>query len=386
MNPPSLPRESNIDTLAFAETLTHADTSYKFFWLLGLLEILEGRGFSTKATISFSEVCFAMLRRVKAPVRRFNFFLGAHDQFHLHLETMERQADDDAWDKTGDMPQWPAFAQACNDLTKYVPFRWARPFVKKEIADTVRRTRNQREINIAIAVALVQKTEGANPPPYVIMDIDRGGNSGIIVHPLWADYFRRNAEVIKGWCLWHLANFTQTRNPNLPAIVAKLSAEGDRTNQLKKQRDFWKALFPAMGGMKCIYSRRELTAGAFELDHYVPWSFVGHDGLWNLIPAHPSVNSSKSDNLPNDRYLAPMVEAHHRALVARKEHFPRKWNDLLDSYVADLKLTRDNLTDKGKLRNAYKDFIPPLIDLAKANRFNSGWIWKSKTPLLEKRG
>ena len=384
MNPPPLPCQSNLDIPVFAKTLTGATASYKFFWLLGLLEILGKRGFDANEPIAFPEICFAMLRRAKAPIRRFNLSFGAHDHLHEHLEKLERQAGNGAWDKTGGMPSLPAFNQACRYLSRFVLYRWIRPFVKKETAGAGGPTRNEELVNQAITKALARKTKSTNPPPYVI---DRQGNGSIIFHPLWADYFRRNAEVIKGWCLWHLANFVQSRNPNIPAIVAKLAYEGDRNNQLANQRDFWRAIIPKLGEVRCIYSRRELSANDFVLDHYVPWSFVGHDGLWNLIPAHPSVNSSKSDNLPDDRYLAPMVEAHHRALVTRKEHFPkiRRWDGLLDSYVADLKLPRDNLTDKAKLQAAYQSFIPPLIDLAKANHFKADWVWCSKTPLWEGR-
>ena len=70
-------------------------------------------------------------------------------------------------------------------------------------------------------------------------------------------------------------------------------------------------------------------------------------------------------------------------MVMRKEYSPQKWDGLLDSYVADLKLPREDLTDKAKLQAAYQDFIRPLIDLARANRFKANWVWKSKTPLWE---
>ena len=35
------------------------------------------------------------------------------------------------------------------------------------------------------------------------------------------------------------------------------------------------------------------------VDHFVPWSFVANDELWNLIPMESSLNSSKSNYLPD---------------------------------------------------------------------------------------
>ena len=57
----------------------------------------------------------------------------------------------------------------------------------------------------------------------------------------------------------------------------------------------------------------------------------------------------------------------------------------MESYIADLKLTKADLTDSNKLSAAYRLFIPPLIELAKANRFEDGWVYHSKTPILDGR-
>ena len=36
----------------------------------------------------------------------------------------------------------------------------------------------------------------------------------------------------------------------------------------------------------------------YDVDHFVPWSFVMNDELWNLMPIDSSLNSSKSNRLP----------------------------------------------------------------------------------------
>lgn len=62
--------------------------------------------------------------------------------------------------------------------------------------------------------------------------------------------------------------------------------------------------------------------------------------------------------------------------MVHKQYFAKKWRTLLESYVADLRLDFADLTDKGKLNNAYRVLIPPLITLAKANRFSPDWIYE----------
>ncbi|MFN5883821.1 MAG: HNH endonuclease domain-containing protein, partial [Bacteroidota bacterium] len=53
-----------------------------------------------------------------------------------------------------------------------------------------------------------------------------------------------------------------------------------------------------VGSIQCIYTNNDLVIGNYAVEHFVPYSFVSHDLMWNLIPADTSFNSSKSDKLP----------------------------------------------------------------------------------------
>ena len=41
-----------------------------------------------------------------------------------------------------------------------------------------------------------------------------------------------------------------------------------------------------------------VTPKKYDVDHFIPWSFVMNDELWNLMPMDSSLNSSKSNKLP----------------------------------------------------------------------------------------
>ncbi|MBC7661541.1 MAG: methyltransferase domain-containing protein [Chitinophagaceae bacterium] len=49
----------------------------------------------------------------------------------------------------------------------------------------------------------------------------------------------------------------------------------------------------------CAWSKRLLTPGIVHIDHIIPYSAIGLNSLWNLVPTHPSVNLSKSDKMPD---------------------------------------------------------------------------------------
>ena len=47
---------------------------------------------------------------------------------------------------------------------------------------------------------------------------------------------------------------------------------------------------------------------SISIDHFVPWSYVAHDELWNLSPTTRSINSSKSNYLPDwDTYFPKLA-------------------------------------------------------------------------------
>lgn len=368
------PQHPDIDTSAFMKTLTRTTASYKFFWLLALLDILTRRNFDSKQPISIPEMTAAMLKHAWTPVCRFNLSLGKQDKIRSYIERIEKRGGV----KWTDCRSIEIASGAINkSLSDKVLYFWPRPFVEKEIKIGPK----ARDIKTAIVCALQEKSAGDSPPPYRI-DRERGC---IHVHSRWANYFKQNADLVRGWCLWSLASYLQVRNPNIPAVISKILADEHRPRALTRQRDFWIQIARKIDDLECIYSGRRLQHG-FELDHYVPWSFVGHDGLWNLIPAHPSVNSSKGDNLPHNRYLEKMAQMHHKALTVRQNSFPGKWNDLVESYIAHLRIPANAIADFGRLHRAYVDFVPPLIDLAKANRFKGEWTYDSGTPSVSEAG
>ncbi len=87
----------------------------------------------------------------------------------------------------------------------------------------------------------------------------------------------------------------QRCNPSTPAIANKLFPPQNRES-LTNETKYWKLILEH-SEINCIYSNAILKKESLSLDHYLPWSFVAHDQLWNLIPTIPSVNSAKSNNI-----------------------------------------------------------------------------------------
>lgn len=90
--------------------------------------------------------------------------------------------------------------------------------------------------------------------------------------------------------------YLQKRNPSVPGISDKLYPPQERN--LQKVKAYWKQVLEIKPIYE-IYGHNMLDITDLSIDHFVPWSYVAHDEFWNLHPTTRSINSSKSNNLPD---------------------------------------------------------------------------------------
>ena len=83
----------------------------------------------------------------------------------------------------------------------------------------------------------------------------------------------------------------------------------EKHKSLKKARKLWIATVDVTGNpLYEIYTGNELSIEEFDLDHFVPRSYVSNDELWNLTPMAKKLNSSKNNKLPAKGYIKNFVE------------------------------------------------------------------------------
>ena len=97
-------------------------------------------------------------------------------------------------------------------------------------------------------------------------------------------------------------------------ILNKIDESSKRSN-LSIYRDI---LYKEFESKNCFYCGKRLKPEQIHVDHFIPWSFIKDDNLWNLVLSCPACNMKKSDRLPdilflnriNDRNRTLLVEAH----------------------------------------------------------------------------
>lgn len=261
----------------------------------------------------------------------------------------------------------PEIAREIQSLGNYVPYRFLRPFFAQHL-----RGMNDWQIDRNIERLAEQTfTDPQNLPLYRFT-----GHPifAIVIQEEWYAYLNQNLAILTDFCLWNLVNYIQKKNPNIPNIPNKLFEPEHR--DLSRARAFWNLVFDQQGGLSCIYSGQMIDKHNFSLDHFLPWRFVAHDLLWNIIPTIKSVNSRKSDNLPDmTHYFEPFADLQFRGvqivIQASKPYLLEDYFSLLGIGSIDEIRRTSFMNFREKLSNA----IVPQYQIAVNMGFSSHWLY-----------
>lgn len=147
---------------------------------------------------------------------------------------------------------------------------------------------------------------------------------------------------------YELAKFLQKKNPlATPGILLE---EIENITQRESLQQF-QLMIMEHSGNSCFYTGKSLEQGrrSIAVDHFVPWSFVHSDELWNFVLTTGPLNSSKGSKLPAERYL--------EKLDARNRLFSQRG----DVYV------------KQYMENYQFNLLVKLYQYAELNGFEKGW-------------
>jgi transcriptional regulator with XRE-family HTH domain len=379
-----LPKSDTVDVSAFSRLLKKTTNSYKYLFFISLLDIAQRRQFDVLSPITFQEIIIEMLANAWYPHTYFKLSFGLQDKISDKLDSLSIDISDtkiifNDTDKKhlrriiSDQP----IEDIVSSLKRYVPFLLIRPFFEQEVkaskAGRKKRTNpgdDEQEI-VNLAAALFD-----NKKPLYRFDASLYKDcSSITLHPEWISYLENNYSIVRAWASWKWLKYMQQRNPNVPAIANKLFPPQER-GSLNHQKAYWKLILQQTN-LQCIYSKRTLPSSGFSLDHYLPWSFVAHDQLWNLIPTFPEVNSSKSNYLPDEKFFDKFVNLQHLGLSISQEIMGnKKWINYVEAYLADLKIDdKNDLLDLHILKAAYESTLSPLISIAIRQGF-ARWYYR----------
>ena len=315
-----LPEDDHLDIAKLTAVFADTTNSYKFYWLLA---ILDGLSAGESDRLPLRDLSLRMVAAVWYPLDYFKLSFGKQDGFRpiadfvsQHLTVDNRPTAPSLFVQLNRALAPAALTQLhkrVGVLLNWVPYRFIRPFFATE----THRLPDQ-QVNARVTELASQSTRA----PYHFLD------DAIEVHPAWAAYLRRHGGILRGFAYWHLVRFLQKHNPNVIGLSEKLEKPAERL--LNTARKFWKEYLTATPGLVCIYSGQPLTVANLSLDHFLPWSYVAHDQLWNIIPTPKAVNSAKNDWLPSvELYFEPYAAMQFAAF---QFHAAQGHQKLLEDY------------------------------------------------------
>ena len=351
-----LPNINHLPIHYLASCFNNTSATYKYYWFLSIIQSVEnGNG-----KINKRELFARMIANAWFTVNYFHISFGKQDKLQSAIEFIrefENLTIDEDRNKIFQSLIDTKNANTLNQLKYFnnqVPHWFLSPWFPRiqNETDTNREKRIYHESKAFNEKCL-----------YALHD------EIIEINPIWEEYLIDNAKVLKDFCYWNLSLFLQAKNPNVPDIPNKLIKPAVRNSLMKQRTQFWDIVVSELGGVECIYTGRQLMVGDYAIEHFVPYGFVSHDLIWNLIPADKSFNSSKSDKLPSiDKYFNSFFDLQKNAIEIVKDKNPT--NKFLEDYLTifpDLN-ELDNLP-LSFTKEKFKERIQPLITIASNNGF-----------------
>ena len=289
---------NSLNIESFSRMMKDPSYCYKFYWLEAIVQLIS-RG--VRET-TFEEIIDEMICNAWYSVR----------EFHIHLSGMQmdgqiRDGLERAVLRLSVLSDLPANAskveiknaiKAYNrelkaskeQLTNMVPYRALAGFFPEK----------EKNIQWGSKTRMVTYIQMINRDvvllPYTLGDSSKLKKE-VYFQPAWVEMIQDNTVSILGWVQYEKVKWLQNNNPEVPGLVYKLTPMDEKIRKLDKVRKLWEGILN-VSEVKDVFTERSIIPKKYDVDHFIPWSFVMNDELWNLMPMDSSLNSSKSNRLP----------------------------------------------------------------------------------------
>ena len=283
----NLPESEKLNIASLSRLFDNKSECYKLFWFQAILNaVCEGQ-----QEITFEELIDDMIADAWYMVTEYHLNLGPKDTLEKTVNYIAETTNMLPSVKKKVILDWlkeckdPVVNGFKRNLTLNVPFRLQAPFFEDFGAAEWNSGPKKLSEKINYQKHLIYYFIAYN-----------GLSTRIVIRPEWMDYLQENQEILRGWIQYNMITYLQRRNPSVPGISDKLYPPQERS--LTRVKKYWK-LLSELSEVHEIYGNGIMTPENISIDHFVPWSYVAHDEFWNLHPTTRSINSSKSNNLPD---------------------------------------------------------------------------------------
>ncbi len=290
--------KNELDMECFARMLESPTQCYKFYWLDAIMQLMQH-----KDEMTFQEIIYQMFWDAWYSVTEYHLYLGpqiqgkAENYIEHAIHVIEK-------DSSIQLPiqkeqfflllekNYHQIKSDVDGIIQNVPYRLLSSFLMDIGGNDPLWNQKKR------CIAYLEKLNETVCLPYIIID-GRGANKKILIHKYWKEVFLDNYTLIRDWIKLKKIRYLQDRNPGVPGIIYKLDAEQEKFRKLEAVRELWTSYAEIQQKpLIDMYDGKEIIEKQLSIDHFIPWSYVTNDELWNLVPMDRNHNSSKGNQLP----------------------------------------------------------------------------------------
>ena len=368
---------SSLEIDSFTGMLKDPSFCYKFYWLEAIVNLINQN--ITETTVG--EIIDEMIANAWYSVVEYHIHLSGFvkgdvvdglERAVLHLQQVSNLTSSASKSdiKEAIRKHNSDIRQEKTQLTYMVPYRALSGFFDK----------HESKVNWEKRTELIEYIKYFNSSivklPYVFGE-GTALKRAVVFNPDWIRMINDNTVEILGWIQYEKLRWLQNNNPEVPGLVYKLRP-GDNVRKLERVRNLWNGVLDCVE-IRDVYNNTKIDMADFEIDHFVPWSFVMNDELWNLMPMVSSLNSQKSNNLAEwDKFFKGFAENQFKMyeLVCERDGirslFEKCYKDNLHSIWA-----QQDLYKAGAKKNEFIEILSknmrPVYDSAKRQGYS---VWK----------
>lgn len=146
--------------------------------------------------------------------------------------------------------------------------------------------------------------------------------NGIILAEKGYDFMLKYKTELEKLNYYAWAKFMEKINEDdvLVRVLDKLELSTPKRDDLSMYRE---VLYKEFEECNCFYCGKKLSSlnSGIHVDHFIPWSYVKDDKLWNFVLSCPKCNERKNNKIPSEKYLG--------ILISRNEQM----KDVVDGFV-----------------------------------------------------
>lgn len=341
----NLPNSPEIEISKLTQIFNNRVATYKFYWFLAIIDSVE----NNQIEILKMDLFIKMLSFPWYTVNYFNLSFGSQDVYHDSIQELSKIENLGISEKRVFIEN--KLSRSTNERTKRiithfdknVPHWFLSPWYPKTGEKEIYKLSQLYTNNVIYALY----------------------KDKIKINPKWFNYIKSHAKLLKEFCYWNLTLFLQSRNPSVPDIPNKLIRPAKRNSLTKQRNGYWNRYLSIKKVVPCIFTGKIIDSNNYCLDHFIPYAFVSHDLIWNLIPIDPSFNSRKSDKLP-------LLDRHYLKFfhLQKDAYFTLRQDSKIKKFAEEYHTVFPVLNNEFDFHEErFLDVISPLVTTAHNNGF-----------------